>query len=207
MPSDKELLSAWAEGDGRAGNELFNRHFKPVYRFFRNKVTDDVDDLVQQTFLACLKGAKRFEGKSSFRTYMFQAARFIFYRHIEKRTPVDPSVSSLHDVSPTASAILVGKGQQRLLLEALRRIPIHSQVALELYYFEGMTAPQVAEALELNENTARGRITKGVMKLRKVMAEIAASPDVLESTTTDLEAWAHSLKALVGPGAEDVDPG
>ena len=51
MSADLELLQKWSDGDASAGNQLFNRHFDPVCRFFANKVSEDVDDLIQKTFL------------------------------------------------------------------------------------------------------------------------------------------------------------
>ena len=43
-------------------NELFERHFEPVYRFFFHKVEGDAVDLVQRTFLACVEARDRFRG-------------------------------------------------------------------------------------------------------------------------------------------------
>ena len=71
---DLELLNAWRAGDAAAGRGLFQRYFPQLYRFFANKV-DDPDELVQQTFLAIVKARSQFEGRSSFRTYLFTVAR------------------------------------------------------------------------------------------------------------------------------------
>src|SRR6185436_6575853 len=74
MRPDAELLSAWRGGDEKAGAELFERHFEALFRFFRNKAGDQAEDLVQETFLACLSGPA-FRGEASFRTYLFTVAR------------------------------------------------------------------------------------------------------------------------------------
>lgn len=44
---DKELLARWADGDRRAGQELYNRHFVAVRKFFRNTASSNVEALVQ----------------------------------------------------------------------------------------------------------------------------------------------------------------
>jgi DNA-directed RNA polymerase specialized sigma24 family protein len=54
--TDIELLEAWRGGDRRAGEQLFERHYAAVARFFRNKLEFGVDDLIQRTFLACVEG-------------------------------------------------------------------------------------------------------------------------------------------------------
>ena len=67
---DLELLQRWRDGDRAAGNELFERHFTAVCNFFRNKVSDGVDDLIQRTFVTCLEVEGGFRGESSFRSYL-----------------------------------------------------------------------------------------------------------------------------------------
>jgi len=54
---DLVMLDRWRAGDSAAGNALFHRHFEAVYRFFERKTDGDIDDLVQETFLACLHTA------------------------------------------------------------------------------------------------------------------------------------------------------
>jgi RNA polymerase sigma factor (sigma-70 family) len=83
--SDVALLDAWRDGDKSAGNTLFERHFEALYRFFRNKIDDGIEDLVQETFLACIATKDSFRGDSSFRTYLFVIARNTLYAHWKKR--------------------------------------------------------------------------------------------------------------------------
>jgi hypothetical protein len=66
--ADDELLEAWRAGDLSAGNALFARHFDSLCRFFRNKVSGEIDDLIQRTLLACLEGQRSFRGDASFKT-------------------------------------------------------------------------------------------------------------------------------------------
>ena len=52
MRTDFELLDAWAGGDKKAARELIDRHFPALFRFFRSKVAEGVEDHVQETLLA-----------------------------------------------------------------------------------------------------------------------------------------------------------
>ena len=66
---DVVLLAAWGRGDRAAGAVLFRRHCSSVARFFHNKVDEAAqEDLIHETFLACLVGAARLRGQSRFRT-------------------------------------------------------------------------------------------------------------------------------------------
>ena len=203
--SDLELLDAWRQGDAAAGNALFDRHFRALFRFFRNKVNDGIDDLVQQTFLACVEGRDRFRQHATFRTYMYAAARNILYRSFERRqrdaARIDFGVTSARDLGTSPESALGRCGEHRLLLAALRAIPLDFQVALELYYWEGLTGPELARALEVPEATVRSRIRRGLQHLRRQLAELTSKPDLLASTVDNLEEWARELRELVRPAS------
>ena len=203
MTNDQELMEAWRGGSADAGNALFDRYFPALYRFFRNKVSDGIDDLVQTTFLACVEGAHRFREDASFRTFLLSIARHKLYDHFN-RTRRDAQRFDLgsitaHDHGPSPSGRVADKAEQRLLLEALRRLPLANQIALELYHFEGMRGPEIAEILGVPEGTVRGRLNRALGQLRQQLEALAESPTLLRSTTTDLDKWARSLREQVGP--------
>lgn len=195
-----ELLEAWRKGDRKAGDELFVRHFDSVYRFFARKISGEVEDLVQKTFLACVEGQEVFRAQSSFRTYLFAIARNLLYRHWRSRSrsgEVDFSVKSLQDLGPTPSVAVKAHQEQRLLLEGLRRIPLDLQIALELHYWEGMSGPDIALVLDVPEGTVRSRLRRGREMLVEKLAEVAESAEQLRSTTCNLDRWAASLKDVI----------
>ena len=61
MASDADLLQRWRAGDGAAGNQLFQRCFATVYRFFVNKTcnVDDTEELTRSTFVALMSARDR----------------------------------------------------------------------------------------------------------------------------------------------------
>lgn len=194
---DLALLDQWREGDREAGDALFDRHFESVYRFFRNKINGDAADLVQRTFLACVEGRDRFEKRSSFRTFLFSVARHELYAHYRKekrQENVDFGVTSLADISPTPTSMIAEKHDHRLLLEALRAIPVDLQVAVELHYWEGLTGPQLAEVLDIPEPTVRSRLHRARESLAKKIEALAARPGRLESTMTSLDSFMRSVR-------------
>ena len=199
---DDDLLERWRAGDKRAGNALFERHFRSLVRFFRNKVSTGIEDLVQETLLACLRGRDRLRDDNSFRAYMFGTARFQLYEHLRRsaKQEVDVEEHSVADLAPGLSTAYAKKHEQRLLLDALRRLPIEYQVTLELYYWEGLSGPELAAALGIPEPTVRGRIRRGSERLKVEMEKLAASPELLTSTLGDLEGWLAQLKETCARG-------
>lgn len=200
MSDDFELLDAWRGGDAAAGNALFERHFDGICRFFRNKVSEGVDDLIQRTFLACVESRDAFRGDASFRTYLFTLARNELYAHFKRvhreRGRIDPLEVSVHDLGPTPTGIVARRKEQRLLLQALRKIPVDHQIALELYYWEDMPAPALASVLGIPEGTVRTRLRRAKILVEQALREIGQGQE-LETTVANLDDWARSLREQV----------
>ena len=65
-PTDEELLSAYAAGDARAFGELYERHERPVFRYFlrQGAAAALAEDLLQETWMAVIRNAERFEPRA-----------------------------------------------------------------------------------------------------------------------------------------------
>jgi RNA polymerase sigma factor (sigma-70 family) len=176
--SDLELLEAWRGGDSSAGDELVSRHWTSISRFFRAKVGDDGADLISQTFLACVEGKDRIEG-DNVKAYLFSVARRRLADHFRRRArapDVDFELSSLADLGTGLITAVDRRQQHELLRDALARIPLDDQIALELSYFESMSTREVASVLDIPENTVRSRLSRARDKLRAALAALA-TPD------------------------------
>ncbi|EDM77572.1 RNA polymerase sigma-70 factor [Plesiocystis pacifica SIR-1] len=206
MATDAELVEAWRAGQKRAGKLLFERHFEAVDRFFQSKVGPDAPDLVQKTFLGCVESIDKYRGEGSFRSWLFAVAYRQLCRHYRSRARdrlhFDAGTSAVRDLEPTPSGVLARRREERLLLEALRGIPLELQVALELHYWEHMSDREVALALGVAHGTMKSRLRRG----RKLLAERLETMNVgdvlLESTSTDLEAWARDLREIALAAAQ-----
>ncbi len=203
MPSsDFELLDAWRGGDRGSGDQLFQRHFDCLFRFFQSKVGGEAEDLIQQTLLACVEDRERFRQATSFRAYLLGVARNKLYMFFRARKPgADLSVSSVEDLGMSPRGVAAERQEHRLLLAALRRLPLELQLAVELHYWEELSGPELAEILELPEGTVRSRLRRAREALTEQLELLAASPELLTSTITDLDGWARTLKQQLERGA------
>ncbi|MCX4239423.1 RNA polymerase sigma factor [Paraliomyxa miuraensis] len=177
MPDD-ELLATWRGGDAKAGKEIQTRYGGPIRRFFANKVTEDIEDRVQETFLACLQGTNPVE---NLRGYLFGIAYNVVRRHfIHKNRLREEELDSrsVEDLAPGPSTMQRELEQKRKLLEALRKLPLPEVTVLELKYWEDMSSAEIAEALGMPASTVRSHLKRGRDKLARLLEH--EPPDIHE---------------------------
>ncbi len=201
---DFALLMAWRAGDNSAGEALFERYYDAVERFFANKVRDTGDDLVQQTFEACVAGRDRLEKASSFRSYLFGTAHNLLRTHFRKQQReaehIDFTMRSAYDMSPGPSTFLARRRQQQILLDALRRIPLDYQIVLELRIWEEMSTAEIAEIVQIPHGTARSRLRKARELLLQAVAAVRRDGP---SDLSDLEDFGRRLRGETDDEPED----
>lgn len=200
MASDAELLYAWRDGNTEAGEELFERYYPPIDRFFSNKISEDPSDLVQRTLEACVKGRDRIGDGSSFRSYLFAIAYNVLKRYLREQYQCreqELSSRSIHDMAPGPSTLMVESEQMHMLAMALRRLPLELQVVLELSYWEKMSSAEIGQALRLSASTVRSLLARARKKLVEALHEVARDPTLLENTLSNLDSWAQKLRRLL----------
>ncbi len=201
---DRTALVAWQAGDRGAGEALLERHFARVFRFFRNKLPAQASDLAQQTFLAALEARERIAPERSFRAYLFGIARNLLYGELRRVRPEladrdDVSIADTGIASPSLGYVL--REEKRLLLQALRHLPLEHQLVLELYYWEDLPVRDVAEIVGVPEGTVRSRLTRARDALREQLAQPRpeVDPALRDRTIDELDRWARELREVLEP--------
>jgi RNA polymerase sigma factor (sigma-70 family) len=194
---DFELLARWRTGDAAAGQALFARHFRRVFRFFETKCLTQADDLVQRTFLACVSAKDQFRGESSFKTYLFAIARRELFRilkeHQRDAARLDFEVSSIAELGVSARTQLAGREDRIRLVRALQDLPVDQQVLLELHYWEGVEIGDLAKIFEALPVTIRSRLHRARNALRERMLKEADAAAEIGPTLESLDEWARRM--------------
>lgn len=202
MRADAELLEAWRGGDAEAGQTLVERYFQPISRFFVNKVSSDHEDLIQETFAACVRGRARIRDGASFRSYLFGTAYNVLKSHYGRRARApalaDLESQSVSDLAPGPSTALRANEASQRLLDGLRQLPLELQLVLEMRYWEQMSSAEIGVALDLPAGTVRTRLQRGRVQL----AAILERSGVGEASLFDLEEWAERVRGLLEKAQE-----
>ena len=80
------------------------------------------------------------------------------------------------------------------MLDALRAIPLDYQLVVELHYWDELTTAEIADVLDIAQGTVKTRLHKARKLLAEQLAAKASSPELLETTTANLERWALAIR-------------
>jgi len=167
--SDEQLMLAFSQGSSETFTELFSRYKQPIYGFFRRRVSEPAhaEELTQETFLALLRAATRYQPRALFRTYLYAigfkilrayrrkaAFRSTFFGH--RNSAPDPSRQDA-----TESALWVRRAVEKL-------DPVDREV-LMLREFEQLSYAEIADLLQLPLNTVRSRLFRARTALRNLL--------------------------------------
>lgn len=135
--------------------DIFRAHQREVFVFLARMVGDRglAEDLAQETFLRAYRGALRFRGESSVRTWLFTIARNVAVSHHRRRPPPVPDAGAPDVSAPARDDAL------RMDLEALlQRLPLPAREALVLCDVLGFGVNEAADLVGLNRSTFRVRL-------------------------------------------------
>jgi RNA polymerase sigma-70 factor (ECF subfamily) len=173
--SDERLILGFSQGSSEAFTDLFRRYKQPIYGFFCRRVTDplNAEELTQETFLALLRAASRYEPRALFRTYLYAIAFKILRAHRRKaafRATFFGHPNHIPDPAKqdaTESALWVRRAVEKL-------DPIDREILL-LREFEQLSYAEIADLLQLPLNTMRSRLFRARVALHELL-EPASSP-------------------------------
>lgn len=176
-PEDEaELVAACLAGEVAAQRALFRREFgrvnATIYRILGP--TREVDDLVQETFIAVFRGLAKFRGEARLATWIDRIAVRVALDHVRTRkaatVPLGVIGDELTDGSiPDAQAH--ARDGLRRLYAALAQLSPEARTAFALYAIDGRSISEVARLVGTTVVTAKVRIWRARRELMKRAAE------------------------------------
>lgn len=172
------------------------RYFANVYGFFHARIPEHAEDLAQRTFLACAEQREAYRGAGTFRAYVFGIARKQMLKHFEKSDIVRRA--AFRELPPTGlpspTGLVANREQEQLLLRALVRLPVDTQVLLQLHYWERLSTEEIATVMQLGRSAVKVRLHRARERLRDEIDADEASPSLNTITQQSFDGWARSLR-------------
>ncbi len=161
-PSDAELLSRAVRGGEQAFRELVDRYGDELYRlaFVMLGQAADAEDVLQETFLGAYQGMKRFEGRSSVRTWLTRIlVNQVAMRRRDRKRHKALAGERDEALATQGRPDTTGEASWRMdLLEALDRLSREHQEVIVMREVQGLSYEEMAEVLEVPRGTVESRL-------------------------------------------------
>jgi RNA polymerase sigma-70 factor (ECF subfamily) len=197
--SDAELVAALRDGDEAAFSALIDTYNPILLRVAMMYVSSRAvaEEVVQETWLGVLRGVERFEGRSSFKTWIFRIlvntaktrgereGRSIPFSSSLGSVPDEPSVEPERffgdghsragnwSIGPTAwgtpeERLLAGESRD-VILRTIESLPPAQREVITLRDLEGWPADEICNALEITETNQRVLLHRARTKVRAAL--------------------------------------
>src|SRR6266487_414803 len=191
--TETELISRIRQGETGLFEILIRRNNPFVYKVgmsygYKHEV---VEDLMQETFIAVYLNLEKFEGRSSFKTWIirimlnqcYQKAQKLSFRNEktnntivnEKTIPMFESNRS----TDTYKSVL-NKELSYIIGNALVAIPMEYRMVFSLRELNGMSTAETAETLDISETNVKARLNRAKHMLREKLETMYSPEDIFE---------------------------
>ena len=131
------------------------------------------EDALQASYLKILDGRARFDGRASFRTWLFAVVRYtavgLRRRAAFRRWLPLAVLGGTSDGRPDPAAMVARADATRRLTAALDSLPRRQREVLHLVFYQDLTIAEAAEIAGVSLGTARTHYERGKAALRKLL--------------------------------------
>jgi RNA polymerase sigma-70 factor (ECF subfamily) len=174
---DDSLVTAARDGDRAAFGRLYDRYARMVHGILLARVPPrEVDDLVQEVFLAALRQLHALRDVTRFGAWLGTITRNRANDYFRRAIP-DEKVTEPADENRAESRSNDHATEQEaaMILEIVRTLSEPYREPLILRLVEGMTGPEIAARTGLTHGSVRVNLYRGMQLLREKLNERASS--------------------------------
>lgn len=182
---EKELVHRTLNGDKNAFSSLYRTHRARIYAAVRGRARDpdDVEDLVQATFIRAYQGLAGYRGEAAFSTWLTQIALNLCVSHARSEKALasrvdavagpDPGLRELWEPAPGEDPedALHRKERRELILRHLRDLPAPYREALRLRYLEDRSYLEITKALGVPIGTVKSWLHRARRQLEETVQD------------------------------------
>ena len=176
-PTDEELVAAFQDGDASAFDQLVRRWDRRIHGAIYRVVGADEDarDLCQEAFLKAYRGLGSFKREARFSSWLYQIALNVCRDRMRRRRGRVPvSLDELEDKSdvrlrasaPSPLDLVEARDLSRIVERAMAALTDDEREVIVLKEYQGLTFPEIAEALAIPLSTVKTRLYRGLSQMR-----------------------------------------
>ncbi len=163
-----------------AFNEIYERYWLNLYlsAFKRLKSRDDSKDLVQDLFFSLWLKRHSLLISNSLSSYLFTAVKYKVINHIEsnivKGAYLDSLDKALIEYDNSTNEMIISRDLEEFIDVGINKLSPKMKEVFELSRRENLTINQIADRLNISEQTVKNQISKALKILRLHVSDISA---------------------------------
>jgi len=178
--TDEELMLAYAHGDVRAFDALYQRQRGMLYRFILRSVRDraSADEVFQETWSRLIASSSRYRVESKFSTWLLQIAHNLIvdtFRRARPQAGPEETEAVFRELDAPETErpehVLSEFEQRRRLQLALDALPDEQREAFMLRMESGLGLEEIAAVTGAGHETVKSRLRYAFAKIREKFAE------------------------------------
>ena len=173
LSEEIQLLTALIDGDFKAFHIIYDKYHARLYDFAMHLSKDryEAEELVQSTFIMIWEKRQSIDPKKPFSNYLFYITRNRFYDMLRKKNTekyyIDYILQHETQESDDIQHQIEEAELHQIIEKLLQKIPQRRLLIFQLSRDESLTYKQIAEKLNISENTVDTQIRNVLNYLRK----------------------------------------
>ncbi|MBW8040189.1 MAG: sigma-70 family RNA polymerase sigma factor [Planctomycetes bacterium] len=172
----KKWLQLLRGGDHQAFAEFIEKYKETVFLCCRRLglKEDEAEDVASETFMAAFKGIGRYRGRAELSTWLWtiayrQGINYLRKNRKQWQLEVEPDEQVGGSKEPEPAAAIQDRETEKIVWEAVERLPRLWAMAVVLYYREEKSIVDITKIMQIKENTVKTYLFRGRDKLKQIL--------------------------------------
>lgn len=191
---DRELITAYLDGNDKAFEVLLMRHKDKMFRFIYLKLRDKMlaEDVFQETFVKIINTLKlgTYNEEGKFLPWAMRIAHNLVIDHFRKSSKVrliseSSSMKDDYNIFSTLSQedkniqeVMSYDELEKQMVGLVDHLPATQRDILKMRIYNDMSFKDIAEAEDISINTALGRMRYALINMRKLIEKHQLVTDI-----------------------------
>jgi RNA polymerase sigma-70 factor (ECF subfamily) len=171
--ADNEVIARVLGGDVSAYSFIVQKYRVPLFRLGLKLIGNlsQVDDILQDTFIKAYKSLDKFQGRSSFKSWLYQIFMNTLRNSLRGR-PILP-IDKLHiHIDFDGDQSIQRKQVAELIETVIKKLPPKQQMAVSLRIYEDLSFEEISNIMNCPYDTAKANFRHGLLKLKNLLEGI-----------------------------------
>jgi RNA polymerase sigma-70 factor (ECF subfamily) len=179
--TDVQLIRLLKEDNETAFAEIYKRYAKSLADFTASKLfnLEDAQDIIHDLFVKLWEDRKQLNITSNLKTYLFTITRHRIIDKIRRNITREEYAAMLQSLAnayqPNIEQQIAAKELQQTIENSLNELSPKVKEIYQLSREENLSIPEIAEKLQLSEQTVKNQLSTALSHLRKSLPGISAS--------------------------------